>query len=204
MNTKAHWEAVYRAKAPEAVSWYRPHLERSLALIEHSGDPFASVIDIGGGQSTLVDDLLARGFHNLTILDISEAALEVTKQRLGEKARHIRWIAGDVTQIELPAHTYDIWHDRAAFHFLTSEMQRAAYVQQAIRAIRPGGHLILGTFAVNGPSRCNGLEVIRYSAESLAQELGEHFRLVERAEEMHHTPNGVTQPFTYARFQARA
>jgi ubiquinone/menaquinone biosynthesis C-methylase UbiE len=203
MYTKAHWDLVHSTKAPDTVSWYRPHLETSLALIEHAGaGPSASIIDIGGGQSTLVSDLLARGYQNLTALDISAAAIEKARERFGDSADRIRLIAADVTQADLPANTYDIWHDRAVFHFLTSQAQRAAYVQQAVRSLKPGGHLILATFASNGPTRCSGLEVCRYSGESLARELGDHFHLVESTEELHHTPTGAVQPFVYARFQA--
>ena len=203
MYTKAHWDLVHSTRAPDTVSWYRPHLDTSLALIEHAGaGPSASIIDIGGGQSTLVSDLLARGYQNLTVLDISAAAIEKARERFGESADRIRWIAADVTQADLPASTYDIWHDRAVFHFLTSQAQRAAYVQQAVRSLKPGGHLILATFASNGPTRCSGLEVCRYGGESLARELGDHFHLVESTEELHHTPTGAVQPFVYARFQA--
>lgn len=203
MYTKAHWDLVHSTRAPDTVSWYRPHLDTSLALIEHAGaGPSASIIDIGGGQSTLVSDLLARGYQNLTVLDISAAAIEKARERFGESADRIRWIAADVTQADLPANTYDIWHDRAVFHFLTSQAQRAAYVQQAVRSLKPGGHLILATFASNGPTRCSGLEVCRYSGESLARELGDHFHLLESMEELHHTPTGAVQPFVYARFQA--
>src|SRR5277367_5943824 len=202
MDLKTHWEAVHSAIAPHAASWYRPHLETSLVLIERaSAGPSASIIDVGGGQSTLACDLLERGYQNLTILDISATALEKERRRLSETADRIRWIAADVTLAELPAHAYDIWHDRAVFHFLTAEAQRSAYVQQAIRSIRPGGHLILATFASNGPARCSGLEVTRYTPESLARQLGEHFRLVESMEELHHTPAGGVQAFVYGRFQ---
>lgn len=203
MDLKAHWEAVHGTKAQDAVSWYRPHLEASLALIERTGVGLsAPIIDVGGGQSTLIDDLIAQGYRDLTVLDISAKALEAAKKRLGENAARIGWIAADVTQVELPEHAYDIWHDRAVFHFLTSETQRSAYVRQTIRSLKPGGHLILATFAVNGPTRCSGLEVVRYTAESLTRELGEHFRLIESVDELHHTPNSMAQPFIYARFQA--
>lgn len=204
MGLKEHWEAIHSTKASDySLSWYRPNLEMSLALIDRTGaGTLASIIDVGGGQSTLVDDLFARGYRELTILDISANALEAAKKRLGENAVCIRWITADITQAALPEHTYDIWHDRAVFHFLTSEVDRATYVRQAARSLKLGGHLILVTFAANGPARCSGLEVIRYTAESLAQEMGEHFRLIESVDELHHTPNGVEQPFVHARFQA--
>ena len=203
MYAKAHWDLVHSTKAPDSVSWYRPHLETSLAFIEHARvGSSASIIDVGGGQSTLACDLLARGYRNLTILDISAMALDKAKELLGEDADRVRFIAGDVTLAELPRHDYDIWHDRAVFHFLASEAQRSAYIRQAVRALKPGGHLILATFAPTGPARCSGLEVVRYSAESLTRELGEHFRLVESVEELHRTPTGAAQPFVYTRFQA--
>lgn len=203
MDSKAHWDLVHSTEDPDAVSWYRPHLETSLALIEHAGaEPSASIIDIGGGQSTLASDLLARGYEYLTVLDISATAIEKAKERLGENVARIRWIAGDVTQVELPNHAYDIWHDRAVFHFLTSEAQRSAYVQQAAKSLKPGGNIILATFASDGPTQCSGLEVCRYSVESLVRELGDRFRLVESIEELHHAPAGAMQPFVYVRFRA--
>ncbi|HYK36082.1 class I SAM-dependent methyltransferase [Alloacidobacterium sp.] len=203
MDLKAYWETVHETKAQDAVSWYRAHLEMSLALIERADvEPSASIIDVGGGQSTLVDDLFARGHKNLTVLDISATALEAAKKRLGENAASIHWIAADVTQAKLPEHAYDIWHDRAVFHFLTSETHRSAYVRQAARLLKSGGHLILATFAARGPARCSGLQVVRYTTESLARELSEHFRLIESADELHRTPNGRVQPFVYARFRA--
>ncbi|QNI31481.1 class I SAM-dependent methyltransferase [Alloacidobacterium dinghuense] len=203
MDAKTHWETVHGAESPSAVSWYRPHLETSLSLIERAGAGFsASILDVGGGQSTLIDDLLVQGYRNLSVLDISSAALEGARKRLGANAGRIEWITADVTQAELPPHAYDIWHDRAVFHFLTSEADRAAYIRQAIHALKPGGHVILATFALSGPARCSGLEVVRYSSQSLAQQLGESFRLIESTEELHETPTGAVQPFVYSRFQA--
>lgn len=204
MDMKAHWEAVYGAKPPDAVSWYRPHLETSLALIEHANiGSVASIIDIGGGASTLADDLLDRGHRDVSVLDISESALQAARKRLGEREDRIHWIAGDVTSVELPEQAFDLWHDRAVFHFLTSKADRAGYIDQAVRALKPGGYLIFATFAANGPERCSGLKVARYNAASLAREAGEHFRLVESREELHHTPTGVEQPFVYTLFQSR-
>src|ERR1700688_4630202 len=129
VDTRNHWEKIYKTKTPEAVSWYRPHLETSLALIERAaGGSSASIIDVGGGQSTLVDDLLARGFQNITVLDISASAIEAVKKRLNKTSERIHWLVADITDVELAAQAYDIWHDRAVFHFLTSRQQRAAYV----------------------------------------------------------------------------
>lgn len=205
MNLKARWDALHSTKAPHSVSWYRPHLETSLAFIEHThAGPSASIIDVGAGQSTLAYDLLARGYRNLTILDISAKALEKAKKQLGEDADRIRFIAEDVTLAELPRHACDIWHERATFHFLTSEVQRSAYIRQAIQSLKPAGHLIVAAFAPTGPARCSGLDVVCYSAESLARELDEHFRLVESTEVLHRTPTGAVQPFVYTRFQGLA
>jgi 2-polyprenyl-3-methyl-5-hydroxy-6-metoxy-1,4-benzoquinol methylase len=198
MDVKAHWEAIYGNKAPDAVSWYRPHLEFSLGLIGRvASDRSASVIDVGGGESTLVDDLLARGYENLTVLDVSQTAIEVTKKRLGQAAERVRWIAGDITQVELQPGAYDVWHDRAVFHFLTSPEERAAYVRQAARAVRSGGHVIVCAFGPEGPQKCSGLDVVRYDAESLHDEFGARFRLLESSKELHQTPSGKIQQFLY-------
>jgi 2-polyprenyl-3-methyl-5-hydroxy-6-metoxy-1,4-benzoquinol methylase len=198
MDARKHWDAIYHAKPPEAVSWYAPHLRTSLALIERAAAPnSASIIDVGGGESTLVDDLLARGYRNVTVLDISETALEVTKMRLGPAAQQVHWCSADITQVDLPPQAYDIWHDRAVFHFLTSEEQRVAYVRQVIRCVRPGGHVMVSTFGPEGPSTCSGLDVVRYDAPALHGEFGKRFRLVESRKELHHTPFGATQQFLY-------
>src|SRR5207253_4021670 len=198
MDPKSHWEKVYATKAPDAVSWYRAHLETSLALIERSADTYsASIIDVGGGECTLVDDLLARGYQNITILDLSQTALEVTKKRLKELAVCVQWLAGDVTKIGLPRGAYNVWHDRAAFHFLTSIEKRAAYVQQVAHAVRPGGHVIVSTFGPEGPTKCSGLDVVRYDEESLHKQFGVRFRLEESSKELHQTPFGTTQQFLY-------
>jgi ubiquinone/menaquinone biosynthesis C-methylase UbiE len=198
VDAKTHWERVYATKAPESVSWYRAHLETSLALIERAGVPrSASIIDIGGGESTFVDDLLLRGYKNLTVLDISQTAIEVTKKRLGSAAQNVRWIVGDIVEIELEPRAYDLWHDRAVFHFLTTPERRLAYVQQVTRAVKPGGHVIVSTFGPEGPTKCSGLEVMRYGAESLHGEFGGRFRLVESSKELHQTPFGTTQQFLY-------
>jgi 2-polyprenyl-3-methyl-5-hydroxy-6-metoxy-1,4-benzoquinol methylase len=198
MDAGSHWEHVYRTKAPDRVSWYRPHLDRSLQLIESAAPArAASIIDIGGGESTLVDDLLARGYRNVTILDLSQTALNVTRERLGEAGERIHWLCADVTQAELPAHSFDVWHDRAVFHFLTTQEQRTAYVRLAARAVKPGGHVIVSTFGPEGPMRCSGLEVARYDADGLHSEFGERFKLIESSTELHETPFGTTQQFLY-------
>ena len=198
MDAKRHWEKVYATKAPDAVSWYRPHLETSLALIERAGDGrTVSIIDVGGGESTLVDDLLLRGYQNITVLDVSQTAIDITKQRLGPAAEQVRWLVGDITQIELGEGAYDVWHDRAVFHFLTAPEQRIAYVRQVARSVKPGGYVIVSTFGPEGPTKCSGLDVVRYEAGSLHGEFGERFRLVESSQELHHTPFGTTQQFLY-------
>jgi 2-polyprenyl-3-methyl-5-hydroxy-6-metoxy-1,4-benzoquinol methylase len=198
MNMKTHWETVYANKAPDAFSWYRPHLETSLALIKRAADArSASIIDVGGGESTLVDDLLLRGYKNITVLDISQTAIDLTKRRLGSAAAQVHWLVADITGTELEPRAYDLWHDRAVFHFLTAPEQRIAYVRQVARSVKPGGHVIVSTFGPEGPTKCSGLEVIRYDAESLHGEFGGRFRLVESSKELHHTPFGTTQQFLY-------
>jgi len=198
MDTKTHWEKVYSTRTPESVSWYRAHLETSLALIERAAPAAsASIIDIGAGESTLVDDLLRRGYKTLTVLDVSPTAIDVTKKRLGPAADQVHWLVGDILKIDLPPRAYDLWHDRAVFHFLTDSDERAAYVRQVATAVRPGGHIIVSTFGPEGPTKCSGLDVMRYDADSLHSEFGGRFRLVESSKELHQTPFGTTQQFLY-------
>lgn len=198
MDAKTHWEEIYTTKAPDQVSWYRPHLEISLDLIKRRvSDRSASIIDVGGGESTLVDDLLAQGFQNITVLDVSQAAIDVNKTRLAERARGVHWIVADITAVELSAKMYDVWHDRAVFHFLTGQEQRAAYVHQVVRSVKPGGHVIVSTFGPEGPTKCSGLDVVRYDADSLHDEFGARFRLIESSKEIHQTPFGTAQQFLY-------
>ena len=198
MDAKTHWEKVYTTKAPDQLSWYRPHLETSIVLIERSvSDPSASIIDIGGGESTLVDDLLARGFQNVTVLDVSQAAIDATKQRLGQVAGRVQWVTADITGVQLHPAAYDVWHDPAVFHFLTAPEQRAAYVRQVARSVKAGGHVIVSTFGPEGPTKCSGLDVVRYDAEALHEEFGTRFRLVESSKELHETPFGTIQQFLY-------
>ena len=198
VDPKAHWEKVYRTKQPNEVSWYRPHLDISLQLIEEaSPNRDAQIIDVGGGESTLVDDLLARGYHNLSILDVSVTALDVAKQRLGASAHTVKWPSGDVTTTAFTRHQYDVWHDRAVFHFLTESRERAAYVRQVAHAVKPGGHVIVATFGPEGPTQCSGLDVVRYDADALHSEFGTSFQLVKHLTELHQTPGGSIQQFTY-------
>jgi 2-polyprenyl-3-methyl-5-hydroxy-6-metoxy-1,4-benzoquinol methylase len=202
MGAKNHWEKVYTTRSPESVSWYRAHLETSLALIERAAPArSASIIDIGGGESTLVDDLLVRGYRNLTVLDVSQTAIEFTRKRLGSVSEQVRWLVGDFAEIHLEPHAYDLWHDRAVFHFLTTPERRLAYVRQVTCAVKPGGHVIISTFGPEGPTICSGLEVMRYDAESLHSEFGGRFRLVESSKELHQTPSGTTQQFLYCYFR---
>jgi SAM-dependent methyltransferase len=198
MDKQEHWERVYTSKAPDQVSWYCPHLSRSLELIERASVPLSgAIIDVGGGESTLVDDLLARGYEDISVLDISQTAIELSKERLGKDAERVHWITGDITRADLEPSRFDVWHDRAVFHFLTAPADRAAYVRQVVRAVRPGGHVIIGTFGPEGPTRCSGLDVVRYGADSLHGEFGSRFRLLESSEQLHRTPMGTIQQFLY-------
>lgn len=198
MQTKTHWEQVYTTKPEHSVSWFQPHAHQSVQLIAQTGVPkHASVIDVGGGASTLVDDLLAEGYTHLTVLDLSEAALAASRTRLGAKAQGVAWLTGDITQVELPRHAYDVWHDRAVFHFLTTPQERQAYVAAVLRAVKPGGHVIVATFAEDGPDKCSGLPVMRYSPDGLHAEFGAPFTLLQQAREEHHTPMGNVQQFIY-------
>jgi SAM-dependent methyltransferase len=197
-EVKQHWEQVYQTKPPTEVSWYRPHLDVSLQLIDGAGVPLdAPIIDVGAGESTLVDDLIARGYRRLSVLDISAIALDVTKARLGTDAERVSWLLGDVRTFPFGPAQYDIWHDRAVFHFLTDAADRAAYVRQVMRALRPGGHVIVATFGPEGPTTCSGFDVVRYEPGGLSSEFGAAFRLVQHHTELHRTPNGATLQFTY-------
>jgi len=201
MGTRDHWDGVYERKSPGDTSWYRPHLERSLELVESTGLSLdAAIIDVGGGASTFVDDLLARGFTNVTILDIAATALDAAKARLGENAARVRWIVADVTTVDLPVAAFDFWHDRAVFHFLTDADDRARYVARLRSVVTGGGTVIIGTFAPDGPERCSGLAVCRYDAAGIGAELGEGFTLAETVADAHRTPAGALQSFIFSRF----
>ena len=198
-----HWEGVYRATPVERASWYRRHLDRSVQWIEEAaaGRRDAAILDAGGGASTLIDDLLARGFTCVTVLDIAAPALEQAKRRLGPDAGRVKWIMGDVTAAELPGGAFDIWHDRAVYHFLTKAEERAAYVENVARSLKPRGQVIMGTFGPEGPTVCSGLDVRRYDAARLSKEFGDRFALTESATELHRTPSGGTQQFLYCHFR---
>jgi 2-polyprenyl-3-methyl-5-hydroxy-6-metoxy-1,4-benzoquinol methylase len=200
-DRRAHWDSVYRTKREEEVSWFQASPTVSLDLIHAAGaGRQASIIDVGGGVSRLVDALSDEGFADLTVLDISEQATETAKARLGTRASGVRWIVADVTKWQ-PEGTYDVWHDRAAFHFLTAPEDRAAYAERVRRAVRPGGHIIIGTFALDGPERCSGLPVVRHDAASIGAVLGPSFKLIESRRDNHQTPMGGSQKFQFSRFQ---
>ena len=196
LSARSHWENVHTTKDPREVSWFRPHLERSLELIRRAApDRMASIVDVGAGQSTLIEDLLGIGYRNVTVLEISRAALDGLKRRVGPVGAPVQWICGDVMETALPEAGFDVWHDRAVFHFLTETGQRRAYVEQVCRALKPGGSLIVSTFGPSGPERCSGLPTMRYDALSLGSEFGERFSLIESSFEMHGTPSGAEQQF---------
>lgn len=196
MQSKDHWEQVYTTKATSGVSWFQEHARQSVQLIAQVGVPRdAGIIDVGGGASTLVDDLLDEGYTKVTVLDLSEAALAASQTRLGQRADDVSWLVGDITRVELPRHAYDVWHDRAVFHFLTFPEEREAYVQAVLRAVKPGGNVIVATFAEDGPEKCSGLPVMCYSADGLHAEFGAPFTLLLQEREEHHTPFGTVQKF---------
>jgi len=198
MDRQAHWEHIYETKGPDDVSWFEPVATRSLSLIERvAADRDTAIIDVGAGASTLVDGLVSDGYHRITVLDISSSALERARNRLGDRATAVVWCNADILSADLPAAEFGVWHDRAAFHFLTTDAERARYVAQLGRALRPHGHAIVATFAEDGPTRCSGLDVVRYSPRALQREFGNDFRLVASSHEMHQTPWGAEQAFTY-------
>lgn len=197
----AHWQSVYREKGENQVSWFQETPAISLELIRAVRPKFDSaIVDIGGGASRLVDALVGQGYQDLNLLDVSENAISIAKLRLGERGAMVKSIVADVTQWE-PTRHYDLWHDRAAFHFLTEPADRTAYVERLARALRPGGHAIIGTFAMDGPERCSGLPVVRYDAELLSATLGDSFAFVETRRHDHRTPMGGIQRFQFSAFK---
>jgi SAM-dependent methyltransferase len=199
-DRQMHWQNVYASKSENEVSWFQENPAPSLDLVAAAGiSGEAAIVDIGGGASRLVDNLLDQGFRRLTVLDLSANALAGAKKRLGHRAEGIEWIAADVTSWE-PSATYDLWHDRAAFHFLTEPADRDAYLVRLNKALRPGGHAIIATFALDGPERCSGLPIVRYEPEGLARTIGHGFRLVESRRHDHVTPGGNMQRFQFSRF----
>ncbi len=198
IHSADHWENVYRSKNFDAVSWYAPHLGESLRLIEQlCPDKTAAIVDVGGGESTLVDDLLHRHYLDLSVLDISAAAIDFTKGRLGAKAQQVNWHVGDITRYNFGSKKFDLWHDRAVFHFLTDPAARQAYVDLIRSAVKPGGYVLMATFGPNGPLQCSGLDVVRYDDAKLHHEFGEGFELVGSELSDHHTPMGKDQQFLY-------
>src|SRR5688572_3227185 len=201
MNRQDHWNAIYRLKGGREVSWFEAAPTVSLEMIQASGIvPETSVLDIGGGESRLVDALIAIGLRRLAVLDISAEALEHARNRLGPAGKSVTWIEADVTGA-WTADPVDIWHDRAVFHFLTDSADRARYMRKLNELVKPHGTAIIATFALDGPEMCSGLPVVRYSPETLTAELGDDFALVETRRHVHTTPRGTTQSFQYVRFR---
>ncbi len=202
MHSKEHWEQVYTSKSPDRLGWYKPQLQTSLEWIGALGlEPDQPIIDVGGGASTLIDDLLAAGHSAVTVIDIAEPALEILRSRLGDKSSAVNWLCGDITAIELPENAFALWHDRAVFHFLTEASQQERYTESLRRALQPGGHLIIGTFAPEAPPRCSGLPVQRYDLQLLCDTLGSELELRRHRKEMHVTPGGVEQMYLYCEFR---
>lgn len=202
MNMREHWEEAYLTSRPEKLGWYEPHLESSLKWIrELNLGEDASIIDVGGGVSTLVDDLLNYGYRSITVIDLSKTALELAKERLGQRAELVTWLNEDITSFPLEACHYELWHDRAVFHFLTVPEQRQQYRNNLLKALRPGGHSIIAAFGPEAPPKCSGLPVERYSADKLQSILGSEFELKRHDEELHVTPGGVEQMYVYCHFQ---
>jgi len=201
MTSRDHWQRVYETRASTDLSWYAAHLQQSVRLIQEVALPPARIIDVGAGASTLVDDLLCMGYRHLTVLDVSEAALAVARRRLGERATEVNWLAADVRTASLGENCFDLWHDRAVFHFLTSENDRRAYVSQIRRSLVSGGHVVIATFSLAGPNQCSGLDVMRYDAPSLLREFGPGFELYSQDETTHTTPAGKEQQFIFCRFR---
>jgi SAM-dependent methyltransferase len=203
-SRQAHWQNVYTKKGENEVSWFQENPAPSLELIaQFDATPTSAILDIGGGASRLVDHLIDRGFRDVTVLDLSEAALEAAKARLGSLAAQVHWIVADAT-VWKPQKAYEIWHDRAAFHFLTEDRDRAAYVSRLERALKMGGYAIIATFALDGPEQCSGLPVVRYDPAGLGQTLGRAFQLVHTRRHAHATPWGSDQPFQFSVFRHRS
>ncbi len=203
-DRRTHWQRVYQTRAPTSLSWYQPHLGVSLELLSSAGLCAASrVIDVGGGTSTLVDDLLSRGVQQLSVLDISQQALSVSQERLGLRAATVTWLLGDVLTAALPAAAFDFWHDRAVLHFLSEPTDTRRYAEVAATAVIPGGHCVIGGFAPDGPERCSGLPVTRRAVADIAEIFAAAFELEQERSERHRTPSGAQQSFVYALLRRR-
>jgi ubiquinone/menaquinone biosynthesis C-methylase UbiE len=199
VDSSAYWERVYERSSPMSSSWYQREASRSLEFLAGLGvAPTSDVIDVGGGDSTFVDGVIARRMGRVTVLDLSRTALQRARTRLGSDSDAVTWIEGDVLRADLPSQSYDVWHDRAAFHFLTDREDRVRYVAAAASALKPGGAVVIATFALEGPERCSGLQVARYDPEMLAREFGDAFSLASAVRDVHRTPSGVEQQFTWA------
>jgi len=201
MANKSHWETIYSTKTPEQLSWTQDVPRTSLDFINAFYLPKnARIIDIGGGDSRLVDFLLAQGFLDITILDISEEALHRARLRLGDKAAHVKWIVSDITDFQ-PDVPYDLWHDRATFHFLTAQPQVTRYLSIARKTVHTGGYAIIGTFSDNGPEKCSGLPIRQYTEKDLTQELNNGFQKIKCITEDHLTPFNTLQNFLFCSFK---
>ena len=201
VSRKSHWDNVYTTKSETEVSWFQEDPAPSLELIALAGlSKGASIIDVGGGASRLVDILVERNLGPVTVLDVSAAALDAARKRLGSRAADVQWVTADITAWE-PTQTYDLWHDRAAFHFLTDPADQSAYVERLKKAVRRGGHVVIGTFALDGPEKCSGLPIVRHDAASLSNILGTDFKLIDARRHDHVTPWGAVQKFQFSTFR---
>lgn len=202
MIAKQHWNDIYVKNTSSEISWFQQHAKLSLQLITSTNiDASASIIDVGGGMSPLACDLVEQGFTNISIMDLSNAALKRSQAHLGKNALKINWIEANILEYDLPSYAYDIWHDRAVFHFLTTKNQRDVYIKKVSSALKPGGHIVIATFAEDGPKQCSGLPVMRYNVEQLQQQFGESFRLMQNLQESHITPDGIEQKFIYCLYK---
>jgi SAM-dependent methyltransferase len=202
-DARAHWEQVYLEREPETLSWYQPVPETSLRLIEDAGLPrSAGILDAGGGASKLAGDLLAAGYRDVTVVDISQAALQRARRELGSAGQRVRWIEADIRVHDF-GRQFDLWHDRAVFHFMVAAADRDGYLMVLRRTLAPGGRLILATFGPGGPTRCSGLPVARYGPDALSHAVGAEFELVSSRLEQHLTPAGRNQPFLYAHLRRK-
>jgi len=198
MDNHTHWQSIYNEKDVTQVSWFQEHADTSLRIIQqYENNKNATIIDIGAGASPLVDDLLEAGYAKIEVLDISSQALAIAQKRLGDKQQKVTWRSVDILKAKLPAQSYDVWHDRAVFHFLTNEADRTRYVEQVCHALKPNGKIIISTFGPDGPLKCSGLPIVRYDHDSLHSEFGSGFKLIEHGQEDHLTPDGSVQKFIY-------
>ncbi|OPZ23751.1 MAG: bifunctional 3-demethylubiquinone-9 3-methyltransferase/ 2-octaprenyl-6-hydroxy phenol methylase [bacterium ADurb.BinA186] len=202
-KSEPHWENIYNLRSPKELSWFQNEPAMSLKLIKSISNNQTHIIDVGAGTSTLVDALVIDGYSNLAVLDISGTAIELVKRRLGEQANKIEWYKNDIRHFA-PVYKYDVWHDRAVFHFLIDEESRKSYVTTLKKTVKKGGHLIIATFAKDGPKKCSGLDIVQYDSASIALMLGDGFKLLKTDLEMHLTPKGDKQLFNYFLFEANS